>query len=196
MFVALSVVQLFGGKIQTIGVPQKWERKKRRNMPQMHGTGDRKMSIKPIEALPPVPESSSRRKMITEDIMTAIAQKIKTFEFEGDYNYKYLAQYAREQAEFIFRKDIYRLCCKKVRDKLKKEYGIQYIFPTDEHNYKGRFIRIHQRKGEDRNHVYAEIDYDFADKFEEILEADTRKHYQECEERKTQRNETEVQMGK
>lgn len=157
------------------------------------------MSIKPIEALPPVPESSSRRKMITEDIMTAIAQKIKTFEFEGDYNYKYLAQYAREQAESIFRKNIYWGAAKKVRDKLKKEYGKQYIFTTAEHNYKGQFIRIHQRKGEDRNHVYAEIDYDFADKFEEILEADTRKQYKECEERKNKReekHETEVQMGK
>lgn len=153
------------------------------------------MSIKPIEALPPVPESYSRRKMITEDIMTAIAQGIKAFEFEGDYNYRYLAQYAREQAEMIFRKEIYWGAVKKVRDKLKKEYEKQYIFPTAEWNYKGRFIRIYQRKGEDRNHVYAEIDYDFAHKFEEILEADTRKHYQECEERKTQRNETEVQMG-
>ena len=79
------------------------------------------MSIKPIEGLPPVPESSSRRKMITEDIMTAIAQRIKTFEFEGDYNYKYLAQYAREQAESIFRKEIYYPAVKKVRKKLKEE---------------------------------------------------------------------------
>ena len=142
------------------------------------------MSIKPIEALPPERESVTRRKMLRDDIMSAISQRITAFEFEGDYNYKYLAQYAREQADFIFGKEVYRPAVKKVREKLKEERLAPYIFPPSGLEYKGRFIKIAKRKGEDRNHVYAQIDYDFADRFEEILEEDTRKKYQEREGRK------------
>lgn len=145
------------------------------------------MSIKPIEALPPERESVTRRKMLQEDIMSAISQRITAFEFEGDYNYKYLAQYAREQADFIFRREVYSPAAKKVKDKLKKELQKDYIFLNDYWAYRGQFISIAKRKGEDRNHVYAQIDYDFADKFEEILEADTRKRYQEREERNKKR---------
>ena len=145
------------------------------------------MSIKPIEALPPERESVTRRKMLQEDIMSAISQRITAFEFEGDYNYKYLAQYAREQADFIFRREVYSPAAKKVKDKLKKEWKGAYVFPPSDFGYKGRFIKITKRKGEDRNHVYAQIDFDFADRFEEILEADTRKRYQEREERNKKR---------
>ena len=141
------------------------------------------MSIKPIEALPPERESVTRRNMLREDIMSAISQRITAFEFEGDYNYKYLAQYAREQAEYIFKKEVYWQAMKKVREKLKKELKGAYVFPPSDFGYKGRFIKITKRKGEDRNHVYAQIDFDFADRFEEILEADTRKQYREREER-------------
>lgn len=143
------------------------------------------MSIKQIDALPPERESVTRRKMLHEDIMNAISQRITAFEFEGDYNYKYLAQYAREQADFIFRSKIFRPAQMKVRKKLKEEYNRTYVFTPSDWEYKGRFIKISKRKGEDRNHVYAQIDYDFADRFEEILEADTRKKYPECEERVT-----------
>lgn len=144
------------------------------------------MSIKPIEALPPERESVTRRKMLRDDIMSAISQRITAFEFEGDYNYKYLAQYAREQAEYIFKKEVYWQAMKKVREKLKEEWKGAYVFASSD-IYKGRFIKITKRKGEDRNHVYAQIDYDFADRFEEILEADTRKRYQEREERNKKR---------
>ena len=41
------------------------------------------MSIKPIEALPPERESVTRRKMLRDDIMSAISQRITAFEFEG-----------------------------------------------------------------------------------------------------------------
>lgn len=141
------------------------------------------MSIKPIEALPPERGSVTRRKMLRDDIMSAISQRITAFEFEGDYNYKYLAQYAREQADFIFVKEVYRPAVKKVREKLKGELRKPYIFPPSQWEYNGRFIKITKRKEEDRNHVYAQIDYDFFDRFEEILEADTRKQYREREER-------------
>ena len=76
---------------------------------------------------------------------------------------------------------------KKVREKLKKEWKGEYVFLPSDFGYKGRFIKITKRKGEDRNHVYAQIDFDFADRFEEILEADTRKLYQEREERNKKR---------
>ena len=137
------------------------------------------MSIKPIDAVPATPESFTRRKMIREDLMLAIGQKITAFEFEGDYNYKYLAQYAREEAEHIFRREVYLDARQAVIQRLKEEGIATYIFPPSEWEYRGRFIRIVNRKGEDRQHVYASIDYDFAAKFEEMLETDTRKKYHE-----------------
>lgn len=142
------------------------------------------MSIKQIDTLPPEPESKSRRKMLREDLMTAISQRITAFEFEGDYNYKYLASYAREEADSFFRSEIFYPAERVVRKKLKGEYKMSYVFPPSVWVYRNRFIKITNRKGDDRNHVYAQIDYDFADKFVDILEADTRKRYQEVEERK------------
>ena len=73
------------------------------------------MAIKPIEEIPLSlsEQRKSYREQIREDIASAISQKIDKFEFDGDYNWKYLAQYAREEANRIWRKTCYTLISEK-----------------------------------------------------------------------------------
>ena len=61
--------------------------------------------IKPVVEIPESRMSAAKsyRQRITDDIQEAIDKGIPLFEFVGDYNYKYLAQYAREQANRLNR---------------------------------------------------------------------------------------------
>ena len=61
--------------------------------------------IKPIEKLPRTlsQKRESCRARIRNDIRQAIDGRTAKFEFVGDYNYKYLARYAREEASNILR---------------------------------------------------------------------------------------------
>lgn len=62
--------------------------------------------IKPIEEIPKntAQQRESYRDKIRADITEAMKKGIGKFEFVGDYNFKYLAQYAREEADRMFRK--------------------------------------------------------------------------------------------
>ena len=62
--------------------------------------------IKPIDEIPQsvADRRQSYRDMIRKDIQEAIDRGVKRFEFDGPYNYRYLAQYAREEMEGILRK--------------------------------------------------------------------------------------------
>lgn len=64
--------------------------------------------IKPIDEIPQsiVEKRKNYREMIRQDITEAWEKGIRRFEFDGDYNYKYLAQYAREEVEGILRKKV------------------------------------------------------------------------------------------
>lgn len=148
------------------------------------------MAIKKIDQVPMTlqEQRASYREQIRRDINEAIEKKIDKFEFDGDYNYKYLANYAREEAEWIFRRKIYRPAEKRVRETLEKEWADENgnsrrIFPESEWKYRGRYIRIKSLKGEDRQHVYAEIDFSQEEKFYDELLADTRAKYKEIAER-------------
>ena len=147
------------------------------------------MSVKQLETIPNEPKAKTAKQMAREDIEYAISHKMHTFEFIGDYNYKYLGSYAREVADGIFHSQVYNTARLKVCDKLRKELGVRYIFPPSFWEYRGRYITIIQHKEDDRVHVYGKIDYKFAEKFEEILEQDTRVRYKETEERKRYREE-------
>ena len=67
--------------------------------------------IKPIDKIPQslADRQKSYREMIREDIRQAIDQGIRAFEFEGEYNYRYLAQYAREEADGFFRQQLWTI---------------------------------------------------------------------------------------
>lgn len=138
------------------------------------------MSIKVVDDIPETLQEKrqSYREKITLDILEALEQRIECFEFEGDYNWKYLAQYAREEARRIFRKNYYLPAKNKVITELKEKYNEKYIFPKSDWEYKNRFINVVNRKGEDRQHVYVTIDYEFADNFYKTLLEDTDAHYQ------------------
>lgn len=145
------------------------------------------MSIKEVKELPLTQREryDSYRSMIRADLEEAIRNRISTFEFEGDYNYKYLAQYAREEAGRLFTFRVYRDASKRVKQELASKFPEnKYIFPESEFKYKNRYIKIRTKKGEDRIHVYGQIDFEFADTFCEILLKDTEAKYKELSERK------------
>lgn len=111
--------------------------------------------IKPIEEIPQTmaQKREQYRKMIRADIQEAIDKGIRKFEFVGDaYNYRYLANYAREEAQHITRKTV-----RPYLVEAKKQYNLDYV--PDMFNCKD-YIKITSRKGEDRMHVYCEINPD------------------------------------
>lgn len=151
---------------------------------------ENEMSIKPVEEIPMTlqEQRQSYRERIRQDICYAITNRISTFEFDGDYNYKYLANYAREEANMIFSRRVYREAAMQVRKTLEPKWNDRRVFPESEFKYKNRYIRIREKKGEDRVHVYGQIDFDFEEKFYEILLADTERKYKGIEEREAERN--------
>ena len=116
------------------------------------------MAIRPVESTPKstiAPRHSYRAK-IRADIGEAIDKRITVFEFEGEYNWKYLAQYAREVADEIWRMTYRKLMLKKRPDNLRSVF-----FSTSlPYNLKNRYIKIHNYQQSDRNHVYCVIDLD------------------------------------
>lgn len=158
---------------------------------------EKEMPIKPVDEIPQTlaEKRQSYRERIRQDICYAITNHISTFEFEGDYNWKYLANYAREEADWIFRRRIYRDCGIRVKNELKEKLHKEYIFPESEFRYKNRYIRIREKKGEDRIHVYGQIDFDFGENFYEILLADTERKYKEIAEREAERNAKKNNQG-
>jgi len=159
------------------------------------------MAIKKVEQVPMTlqEQRQSYRDMIRQDINEAIEKRIDKFEFDGDYNYKYLASYAREEAEWIFRRKIYRPAAKRVTETLQAEFGRERVFAPiliGEWRYRGRYIRIKSLKGEDRQHVYAEIDFSQEEGFYHDLLADTRAKYKEIAEREKQLYRAEKEGGR
>ena len=134
--------------------------------------------IKPVDDIPMTEPQRRRsyREMIRKDIQSAINQKIPKFEFDGDYNWKYLAQYAREEADAIWRNTWYNIM-HEARDK----YGFRCACTPDYHD-KGEYIRITNVKMPDRNHVYCSIDFDAPDRICGAKIAELLKEQQEIQE--------------
>ena len=146
---------------------------------------EKEMPIKPVDEIPltVAEQRKSYRERIRQDICYAITNRISTFEFDGDYNYKYLANYAREEASHIFSRMIYRDARRQVRKTLAEKLQRENVFPESVFMYKNRYIRIREKKGEDRVHVYGQIDFDFGENFYDILLKDTEEKYKEIEAR-------------
>lgn len=129
------------------------------------------MSIKVIDEVPGIAGKPSYNDKIRADFNEAIEKHIEKFEFEGDYNYKTLAASARQQARIMFR-PIFQKVSKEVEEIVGAELGHKiWIHDWD---YRDRYIFIMSRKMDDRIHVYATIDYEFAENFKNILLEDTR----------------------
>lgn len=133
------------------------------------------MSIKAVSEIPQTlqEQRTSYREMIRRDIQEAVDNHIERFEFEGDYNWKYLQNYAREEADMIWRKNIYYPIAKKVREEILKDRPGEYISMLSSCTYKGEWIKIRAKKGKDRIHVYGEINFEFSENFYDRLMADT-----------------------
>ena len=123
--------------------------------------------IKPVEEIPKTvtEQRISYREMIRNDIVYAIKNSINKFEFLGDYNFKYLAGYAREEADQITYATLLHEC--KERD-LKNRFGRLLIirkWRIPKNKWKEySYIKITSRKEEDRMHVYCEISPDAINK--------------------------------
>lgn len=118
------------------------------------------MAIKIIDEIPQYQKSSNQRDCIRADIQEAIDKGIALFEFEGDYNYKYLAQYAREVARHIT-----TVRARAIRKKFKEDNYTEeeknikgfYVWFSGDYIYKDNWIRIVTRKGDDRRRVFCSI---------------------------------------
>ena len=142
--------------------------------------------IKPVKEIPQTvrEERISRRRMLQKDMSEAINAGITRFEFDGDYNYKYLAQYAREEADRILNKILSERWEREPRQPFESEKTWRsYPKYYDRHIRDKKYIKIHNVKREDRNHVYCEI---IPEALDEMIEAH-KQHLAEMEEQRKER---------
>lgn len=142
--------------------------------------------IKPVDEIPLTVrgERMSRRQMLQNDIQEAIDKGISKFEFEGDYNYKYLANYAREEADRVLDKVLRERWDQEPRQPHEGEDGYRaYPKYWESHIRAIKYIIIHNVRNDDRMHVYCEI---IPEALDEMMDAH-KKHLAEIDERKEQR---------
>lgn len=150
--------------------------------------------IKPINEIPmnEADKRRSYREMIRSDIQEAIDRGIERFEFDGDYNYKFLAQYAREEADMIWRST-----WRDIMKKAKEEHGFEGYLYGPNYKLKGNYIKIRSRKMPDRTHVYCEIDlaYPMKECAEEIAKLLKEKQSQEAERQKAKTGDLSAKIA-
>lgn len=98
--------------------------------------------IKPVDAIPenPMQKWKSNRQRITDDIQEAIDKGIPMFEFVGDYNFKYLSQYAREQANKLNRQyvdNVVRKNRERWADRYINAWDYEKLYPIQVSSIKG-----------------------------------------------------------
>lgn len=110
--------------------------------------------IKPIDEIPKntSQKRESYREMIRNDIREAMDKGIDKFEFIGEYKYKYLAVYAREEAKHI----LYNIA----RERFAQMRGDEEIYLSSIDIKSDEYIQISSLKGEtpDRPRVFCRID--------------------------------------
>ena len=124
------------------------------------------MSIKAIKELPEAASKPTTRAQIRADIQEAIDSDINLFEFDGDYNYKYLAGYAREVVEEMARRIFHPILMEFCKT---HDTGLTWY---NRSMYKGMYISIIQYKDEKlgRPRVYCRIEPSFREGFPKFLE--------------------------
>lgn len=114
--------------------------------------------IKPVDEIPQsvADRRQSYRDMIRKDIQEAIDRGVKRFEFDGPYNYRYLAQYAREEVEGIVRKKVYA-----IHDERKKagfdDPSVPYWHISRVENLPIYRITSHKTEDKTRPRVFCEL---------------------------------------
>jgi len=119
------------------------------------------MSIREIKELPKEIKQKSARELIRADIQEALDKGINLFEFEGDYNYKYLTSYANEVAEDIRRKKVREIQREFKNENLtEEEKTIKgfYLFFKSGWEYKGYWIKAFSQKGEEHRRIFCQIE--------------------------------------
>lgn len=117
------------------------------------------MAIKEVKEIPKN-DTVTLRQSLMLDIQEAMEKGINKFEFVGNYNYKYLQQYAQECADRIIRNMVLikyrelREC--KLTDAEKA--GHLCVGPKMPSEYRPKFIRVTSVKGEEHRRVFCEID--------------------------------------
>lgn len=134
--------------------------------------------IKPIDEIPMNAQQSrkSYRDEIRNDIREAMEKGIDKFEFVGDYNYKYLHQYAREEADKIKRELFYKVTYEN-RERWKSQYP-EASLPTfyDFHrNSQLEIFSVSSIKGEtvDKRRVFCRISMtadEYMKRLEELID--------------------------
>lgn len=126
--------------------------------------------IKAVDEIPQSPKQTRKgyREQIRADIQEALDKRIEKFEFVGDYNFKYLAQYAREEADRIVRNLAYKYW------RTHPEYSEKlYYNPFSWRDYSAlEIIVISSIKGEtpDKRRVFCKINMDMDNLFREFCE--------------------------
>lgn len=126
--------------------------------------------IKAVDEIPQSPKQTRKgyREQIRADIQEALDKRIEKFEFVGDYNFKYLAQYAREEADRIVRNLAYKYW------RAHPEYSEKlYYNPFSWRDYSAlEIIVISSIKGEtlDKRRVFCKINMDMDNLFREFCE--------------------------
>lgn len=119
-----------------------------------------------IKAIDNIPGTvTSRREMLYRDIKSAIENGIERFEFEGDYNYQYLPQYAKNETNGI----LYEMISKMFKERREE---VKDLTITDIRNgigwnirpYTNAFATYSSKRGKDRRHVYGELHFDELEK--------------------------------
>lgn len=145
--------------------------------------------IKPIDEIPlnVSEQRNNYRQMIRNDILEAMDKGILKFEFVGEYNYKYLAQYAREEAESIVRKMVFDYSKRHPEYKERHKYC---FFSYWEVNRKKGIIRISSIKGEtpEKRRVFCSIHPDIDEALSEYAEQKIKEH-EDRERRKQEESE-------
>ena len=109
--------------------------------------------IQPIDEIPKREKQPSNREKIRDDIREAIDNDIRRFEFVGDYNFKYLAQYAREAAKDVFYDE--------AKSRFARMKGAEEIYLYSYDLKASKYIRISSIKGEtpEKTRVFCRIDF-------------------------------------
>lgn len=118
--------------------------------------------IKEVKEIPS--RKTGQRDQIKADIRCALDKRIEKFEFVGDYNFKYLAQYAREEAVSVFQEAIKEQRTE-VMTKVRKELNFPGARVKNAYDYKRQLFNITSVKGR----VFMSIDYNFLDNIAETM---------------------------
>lgn len=116
--------------------------------------------IRPVGEIPQstAQKRESYRQKIRDDIQAAIDNGPGKYEFIGDYNFKYLHQYAREEADRFWR-NLFLKITRPHYSEWKERFQQKYIFLNDWEFRGFSFIKIISVKGEKdgEKRVFCEI---------------------------------------